>query len=269
MSPTRLRVPYAPRVPPEAVCALAVLAAAAALVPLAVRAIAEVQRDALEPTRVAIAELAAPVAVGALAVALAVIRTRSVGQSLNACLAGGLACGVGCVGFRALDHGADALGAPAFALGVALGLGFGAACLYPASELAAARDPRAHATTDVQISNTSAWIAVLATAGFFAAPTRGTWWFSAVLAASSLGIAVAARVRHALRRRWLLRVLAGDVEGWAIEPASSGARDAAPVIELLDAADDERVVVTTGFDRRRPYRDARAEVLRGRLTPNF
>jgi hypothetical protein len=121
----------------------------------------------------------------------------------------------------------------------------------------------------VQLSNTGAWIAVLATGGFFAAPTLGTWWASALLATASAAVAIGARVRHRLRRHWLVRVLNGRVKGWTIESAWQGGGDTGPVLDLLEATADERFVVAVVHEAGSPYRDARRRAPCGRLKPNW
>lgn len=261
-------VPFAPRVSAEIVCAAAVIAAALALLPVVTWTVAELQRGAVEPVRLPASDLIGPALIGASLLALAVIQIGRAG-SVNACFAGGVLCGLGCAIVRGVRCGMPFGDGPSLSLGVMFGLAYGAACVYPVSELHAARHPRAHAVTDVQLGNTGAWIALLATGGFFAATTLVTWWSSAVLATVSLAVAIGARMRHALRRRWLVRVMSGRVPGWAVEAVRHGARDDEPVLDLLQPTSDERFVVTSSRGRGSPYRVAPEAAVRGRLAPDW
>jgi hypothetical protein len=252
------------------------LAGGFSLLPVVQRVVRELQRGRIEPLpfQLAFADVALPAAVGTLLLALWVTRTPRFATAVNGCVVGGLVIGLGSsamLAARCTDRVGEPIPlAPALLLGALFGLLHGAACAYPVAQVSAARSARAHATSDVQLGNTCAWIALLATGGFFAATTRESWWSSAVLAMASITVALGARLRHHLRRRWLLGVMRGTVRGWAVERHWNGERsDESPVLDLLEPSADEGYLVAVGPSGGGPYRGSRSAELRGRLTPDF
>jgi hypothetical protein len=252
------------------------LGAAFSLLPVVQWAARELQRGAVEPLpfRLLLVDLAPPALVGTALLALWVTRAPHFMARLNVCVAGGLSIGVGSGGLLAARC-TNGLGEPislaaSLLMGAVFGLVLGAACTYPVAQLAAARSSRAHATSDVQLGNTCAWIALLATGGFFAATTPESWWSSAALATASMAVALGARLRHHLRRRWLLGVMRGTVHGWAVERHWNGERsDDSPVLDLLEPSADEGFLVAVAPSGGGPYRGLRSTELRGRLAPDF
>lgn len=262
-----IRVPFASRVSPETVCAVAVVAAALASAATWVgclRLLGATYRH------VDVSHVAPCAAISATVLALGVVRATGVGAMaarsvLGGSLAGFAATAATCAVVSAL------LGRPLgtledFALGTSFGTFFGAACLIPALELRGSRRDRAHSALDVQLVNTGAWLAIVAAPGAVLSPER-TWALVALaIAALALVVALAAAVRWFLRRRWLMWVFAGHDEHWSVE-LDRGPQQALPVAELLCSWSDELRLVRVIPPEGSAYRAAGRRVAVARVAP--
>lgn len=159
--------------------------------------------------------------------------------------------------------------APSPLLGVLVGLLFGAASIFPRRQLCEARRIAAAATSDVHVVNSCAWVVgVAALAAPFALSTEALYAPVAVgMVATAVG--ALAGTRWMLRRRWLRRVLHGTVDGFSLEAPTPGVARWLPVLDVLEADADERVLMERVPSSGSPYRAPDGRQACARLVPDF
>ena len=262
-----LRVPYRGGVSPAVVSTIAItlagLASAATIVG-SLKLLGDPYRH------VGTGHLAPFSTLAALVLALAVARAPGVAAMFARSVLGGAPAGfVGAVATCVTLRVTTGMPFDAFSdvgLGMLFGMAFGCACSIPALELHWARRDRADSVTDVQIVNTSAWLACVAAPGAVLASERE--WALAAFAIAVLAVATgaAAGVRWWLRRRWLRRVFAGRDHEWAAEPNDAD-ETTVPVLDLLCAWSDEHRLVRVLPAAGAAYRSADRRVVVARVAP--